>query len=156
VIRTDHEGGKAPVLAIFGGKITTYRRLAQTVMGKLAPYFPGMKGDWTATESLPGGNIGHFNGYRDEMQQRYARLGRDLVETMVRRHGTRAKDILGDAKSIDDLGRHFGAGLTEREVEYLRREEWAQTAEDVLQRRTKAYLHLTEDERRAVAEFIGA
>jgi adenylate kinase len=79
------------------------------------------------------------------MQQRYPRLGRDLVETVVRRHGTRAKDILGDAKSIGDLGRHFGAGLTERAVEYLRREEWAQTAEDVLDRRTKAYLHLTED-----------
>jgi glycerol-3-phosphate dehydrogenase len=114
-----------------------------------------MKGEWTATEALPGGNVGHFNGYRDEMQKRYASLGRDLVEALVRRHGTRAKDILGDAKGIGDLGRHFGAGLTEREVEYLRREEWAETAEDVLRRRTKAYLHLTDAEQRAVAEFVG-
>ena len=155
VLKVDHEGGAAPVLAVFGGKITTYRRLAEEALAKLRPFFPGMKGDWTATEALPGGNIGHFNAYRDEMQKRYSTLGRDLVESLVRRHGTRAKDILGDAKGIGDLGRHFGAGLTEREVEYLRREEWALTADDVLRRRTKAYLHLTAEEQRAVAEHLG-
>jgi glycerol-3-phosphate dehydrogenase len=156
VIKVDHEGGKAPVLAIFGGKITTYRRLAETVLEKLTPFFPGLKSPWTATEPLPGGAVQHFNAFRDEMQKRYSRLGRDLVETVVRRHGSRTPDILGDAKGIGDLGRHFGAGLTEREVEYLRREEWAVTAEDILYRRTKAYLHLTEAEQRAVAEHLGA
>jgi D-erythritol 1-phosphate dehydrogenase len=155
VLKVDHEQGRAPVLAVFGGKITTYRRLAEEALAKLKPFFPGMKGDWTATEALPGGNVGHFNAYRDEMQARYPSLGRDLVETLVRRHGTRAKDILGEARGIDDLGRHFGAGLTEREVEFLRREEWAVTAEDVLRRRTKAYLHMNEAEQRAVAEFMG-
>jgi glycerol-3-phosphate dehydrogenase len=155
VLKVDHEGGQAPVLAVFGGKITTYRRLAEEALEKLKPFFPGMKGEWTATEALPGGNIGHFNAYRDEMQKRYATLGRDLVESLVRRHGTRAKDILGDAKGIGDLGRHFGAGLTEREVEYLKREEWARTADDVTRRRTKAYLHLDDAGQRAVAEYLG-
>ena len=82
------------------------------------------------------------------MQERYSTLGRDLVEGVVRRHGSRAPKVLGDAKRLDDLGRHFGAGLTEREIEYLRAEEWAVTAEDVLWRRTKCGLHMTEAEKR--------
>ena len=155
VLKVDHEGGKAPVLAVFGGKITTYRRLAEEAMDKLAPFFRGLKGAWTGGQALPGGNVGHFNAYRDEMQKRHSTLGRDLVEGLVRRHGTRAKDVLGDAKSIDDLGRHFGAGLTEREIDYLKREEWAVTAEDVLRRRTKAYLHMSADEQRAVLQHMG-
>jgi glycerol-3-phosphate dehydrogenase len=153
VLKVDHDNRTAPLLTIFGGKITTYRRLAEEALAKLEPYLP-MKAPWTETEPLPGGTVRHFNGFRDEMHTRYATLGRELVEGIVRRHGSRAGAILGDARTLADLGRHFGAGLTEREVEFLRREEWAQTAEDVLWRRTKCGLHMTEPERAAFAQYM--
>jgi glycerol-3-phosphate dehydrogenase len=156
VLKVDHEQHKAPLLTVFGGKITTYRCLAEEVLERFEPFFPGLKGAWTAGEVLPGGDVAHFNGFRDDMQARYSTLGRDLVEGVVRRHGSRAPMILGEAKRLDDLGRHFGAGLTEREIEYLRAEEWALSAEDVLWRRTKCGLHMTEAERQAVASVIPA
>ena len=155
VLRVDHEGGRSPLLTLFGGKITTYRRLSEEVLGKLSPFFPGMKPGWTANEALPGGDMPHYNAFRDETFGRYSRMGRDFLEGLVRRHGTRCTAILGDAKSIDDLGRHFGAGLTEREISYLQREEWALTAEDVLWRRTKCGLHMDEAQRRAVEGHLG-
>jgi glycerol-3-phosphate dehydrogenase len=156
VLKLDHANHKAPLIALFGGKITTYRCLAEEVMERLQPYFPGLKGSWTATEKLPGGDVEHFNAFRDEMQYRYQGLGRELIEGVVRRHGSRAPKVLGDAKGIADLGRHFGAGLTEREVAYLRAEEWAQTAEDVLWRRTKCGLHMTPAQRQALETVIPA
>jgi glycerol-3-phosphate dehydrogenase len=156
VLRLDHDDRHAPLLTVFGGKITTYRHLAQEAMGKLAPFFPGLKGDWTATEALPGGDVAHFNAFRDEMHGRYAGLGRELVDNVVRRHGSRAPLILGDAKGIEDLGIHFGAGLTQREVRYLVTEEWAETSEDVLWRRTKCGLHMSSAQREAVQDYLHA
>jgi glycerol-3-phosphate dehydrogenase len=103
---------------------------------------------------LPGGNVSHFNAFRDEMQKQYPKMGRELVEGVVRRHGNRATKVLGESKGLEDLGRYFGAGLTEREVEYLRAEEWAKTAEDVLWRRTKCGLHMTDEERRAFEQYM--
>ena len=155
VLKMSDEGGKAPLLTLFGGKITTYRPLAEEVLDKLRPYYPAMKGAWTHGEALPGGDVRHFNAFRDEMFGKYPRLGRELVEGVVRRHGSRAVRILGEARSIEALGRHFGAGLTEREVEYLRAEEFAVTAEDILWRRTKCGLHMDEAQRRAVEAFLG-
>jgi glycerol-3-phosphate dehydrogenase len=155
VLRVDHERHRAPLLTIFGGKITTYRRLAEEALGKLAPYFPGLKGDWTAGQALPGGALPHFNAFRDEMYRHYAGLGRELLDGVVRRHGSRTTAVLDDATSIADLGRHFGGGLTEREVDYLRQEEWALTAEDVLWRRTKCGLHMSEGEREALRAHLG-
>ena len=143
VLKVDHDEGRAPLLSIFGGKITTYRRLAEEAMEKLGPFFPGMKGDWTATEVLPGGDVAHFNSFRDKMQAKYPTLPRDLVEGVVRRHGSRAPKVLGEAATLEDLGTHYGAGLTAREVEYFKEHEWARTPEDVLWRRTKAGLHMT-------------
>jgi len=98
--------------------------------------------------------VRNFNAFRDDMQERYAGLGRNFVDGVVRRHGSRAPRVLGEAKVPEALGTHFGAGLTEREVEYLVAEEWAETAEDVLWRRTKCGLHMTAAERNAVAEFL--
>ena len=147
-----HRG--APLLTVFGGKITTYRRLAEEVVAKLAPFFPGLKGPWTEREALPGGEVGRFNAFRDEMRDRYSALGRDLLEGIVRRHGSRAPHVLGEARSIADLGWHFGAGLTEREVEYLATEEWAMEPDDVLWRRTKCGLHMSAEERAAVGAFM--
>ena len=145
---------KAPLLTVFGGKITTYRRLAEEAMAHLAPYFKAATGEWTATEALPGGDVGHFNGFRDAMHAKYPRLGRDLVEGVVRRHGSRATRVLKDASLPEQLGRNFGAGLTEREIDYLVSEEWARTAEDVLWRRTKCGLRMTVPQREAVEAFM--
>ena len=154
VLRVDHDAHRAPLLTIFGGKITTYRRLAEEALAKIRPYFPAMKGDWTAREPLPGGDVGHFNAFRDDMYRRYDTLGRDLVDGIVRRHGSRSVRLLGHARTSADLGRYFGGGLTEAEVRYLVAEEWAQTAQDVLWRRTKCGLHMTPAERDAVGEFL--
>jgi len=154
VLKLDEEGGKAPLLTLFGGKITTYRPLAEEAMEKLRRFYPTMRGDWTATEELPGGDVGHFNAFRDAMFARYPNLGRELVDSVVRRHGGLTPKILRDAKYLEGLGRNFGANLTQFELEYLVAEEWAQTAEDVLWRRTKCGLHMTQPQRDAVADFM--
>jgi glycerol-3-phosphate dehydrogenase len=155
VLKMDHEHHKAPLITIFGGKITTYRCLAEEALERLEPFYPGLKGKWSASEVLPGGDVVRFNAFRDEMQAKYPGLGRELVEGVTRRHGNRAPKILGEARRLEDLGRHFGAGLTEREVAYLRVEEWARSAQDVLWRRTKCGLHMSEAERAAVEQYMG-
>ena len=155
VLKLNQADGRAPLLTIFGGKITTYRRLAEEAMERLQPFFPGLMPSWTATEPLPGGNVSHFNAYRDDMHAKHDRLGRELVEAVVRRHGSRAPLVLGEAKSLEDLGRNFGAGLTEREVEYMRAQEWAMSADDILWRRSKCGLHMTEGERQALRTYLG-
>jgi len=154
VTKVDTEDGAAPLLTLFGGKITTYRTLAESVLGELERFYPWIGAAWTANEPLPGGDVTRFNAFRDEMHKRYAGLSRELVEGIVRRHGTRTTRVLGDAIDAGDLGRHFGAGLTEREVDYLVAEEWAQTAEDVLWRRTKCGLHMQPDECEAVEQHL--
>ena len=111
---------------------------------------------WTATEVLPGGDVRNFNAFRDDMQARYTGLGRNFIDGVVRRHGSRTPQVLGDATMPEALGRHFGGGLTQREVEYLVAEEWAETADDVLWRRTKCGLPMTSAQRGRVAEYIGA
>jgi glycerol-3-phosphate dehydrogenase len=155
VLKVDHEGGRAPLLSIFGGKITTYRRLAEEALEKLRPYFGSMKGAWTASEALPGGDVGHFNAFRDEIHGKHPLIPRDLLEGIVRRHGSRAPLVLGGATRLEGLGEHFGAGLTAREVDYLRQEEWARTAEDVLWRRTRAGLHMSAEQVAAVTRYVG-
>ena len=98
----------------------------------------------------------HFNRFRDEMSERYGEMGRDLVDGIVRRHGSRTPTVLGHARSLKDLGRYFGAGLTEREVSYMRDHEWALSADDVLWRRSKCGLHMTATERRAFEDWFVA
>jgi D-erythritol 1-phosphate dehydrogenase len=153
-LKLDGRHGEAPLLTVFGGKITTYRRLAEEAMSMLKARFPTARADWTGGEELPGGDVGHFNAYRDSMHARYPNVGRELVEAIVRRHGTHAPKVLGDARFAEGLGRNFGATLTQREIEYLCAQEWAATAEDVLWRRTKCGLHMTPAQREAVAEFM--
>jgi len=154
VLKVDHDARKAPLLTVFGGKITTYRRLAEEALGLLKPFLPGARGEWTEHEELPGGDVGHFNAFRDAMHANYRDLGRELVEGVVRRHGSRTPKVLGEARKPDALGRNFGAGLTEREVRYFVTEEWAETAEDILWRRTKCALHMDEVERARVDDFL--
>ncbi|HEX4331960.1 MAG TPA: glycerol-3-phosphate dehydrogenase [Usitatibacter sp.] len=154
-LKMDVDRGRAPLLTVFGGKITTYRRLAEEALEHLEKFFPGAKRPWTAGEELPGGDVGHFNAFRDAMHARYPELGRELVEAVVRRHGSRTTQVLGDARFPEALGRNFGGCLTEREVKYLVANEWAQTAEDILWRRTKSGLHMNSAQREAFAQFMG-
>jgi glycerol-3-phosphate dehydrogenase len=156
VMELDDEGGKAPVLSIYGGKLTTYRCLAETALAKLAPFFPAMGRPWTDREPLPGGNLPHFNAFRDEVHERYRGFPRELLEAVVRRHGALALEVLGDARRPEDLGANFGHGLTAREVDWLVEREWAQTADDILWRRTKCGLHLDATQRAALEAYLAA
>ena len=128
----------APLLSVFGGKLTTYRTLAEAAMARLARFFPGSGRNWTASACLPGGSAGWNAGdARAELQARYPFLPPGMVRRLIRSYGTLAADLLGDARSCADLGARLGADLTEREVDCLVRTEWARTAEDILWRRSK-------------------
>jgi glycerol-3-phosphate dehydrogenase len=144
-----------PLLSVFGGKITTYRRLAEQVMAKLAVRFPG-KPDWTRGEALPGGELKGltFRGLLLDFRRRHPRLPKLWLTRVLRRHGTLAEEIIGDAKVEAELGRNFGGGLYERELDYLVRNEWASEAEDVLWRRTKCGLHMSAAEKTAVRDYL--
>ncbi len=146
----------APMLTVFGGKITTYRKLAEHAASRLAPFFEGMAPAWTAQRPLPGGDMadGDFEGFLTGLQQTYAWLPAGLARHYARLYGTRAGTLLGDATGIECLGRHLGGLLYGCEVDYLRRVEWARTAEDILQRRTKHGLHLSAHERRGVETWL--
>ncbi|WGS18123.1 MULTISPECIES: glycerol-3-phosphate dehydrogenase [unclassified Bradyrhizobium] len=133
-----------PFLAIFGGKITTYRRLAEHALGRLAPWFPGMSSAWTARKPLPGGDIGStFEDFATDLARAYPDLPQQVIHHYARLYGTRARDLLGSARGVADLGRHFGGNFYEREAVYLRETEWAARPADFLERRTKHGLHLT-------------
>ena len=150
-LRVDDVDGKAPVLSVFGGKITTYRRLAEHALEKLAPYFAGMKRAWSGQAPLPGSDYRDREAAKREVWQRYAQVPPNVLQGVFRRHGTLAPRVLGDGK----LGEYYGAGLTEREVAYLRDHEWARSAEDILWRRTKCGLRMTEAQRNRVAQVVG-
>ncbi|HET7403259.1 MAG TPA: glycerol-3-phosphate dehydrogenase [Usitatibacter sp.] len=155
VLKLDRgSGAEPPLLTVFGGKITTYRRLAEEALAKLAPFFPAAGGEWTAHEALPGGEAGPALS-PSQLEARYARLGAAFLAGILRRHGSRTPQVLGEATQRADLGRDFGAGLTAREIEYMRAHEWALTAEDVLWRRTKCGLHMDAAGRAAVREHMG-
>ena len=146
-----------PLLSVFGGKITTYRRLAEAAMAKLAPHFPGMRGAWTASAPLPGGAFpwDAIGVVRQELCGRYPFLTEANAWRLVRAYGTLAAEMLGDARGIADLGRCFGAELTEREVDWLQRTEWARTADDVLWRRSKLGLRMNKGSVATLDEYLG-
>jgi glycerol-3-phosphate dehydrogenase len=152
-LRVDDEAGAAPVVSVFGGKITTYRRLAEQVLARLQPYFPGMRAPWTERAPLPGSDLGGATLPQAfaQLRARYARLDEGLLRGVFRRHGSLAAQVLGDG----ELGEHYGAGLCEREVRYLVEREWAVSAEDILWRRSKAGLQMTPAQRERVAARVG-
>jgi glycerol-3-phosphate dehydrogenase len=139
------------VLSVFGGKITTYRSLAESAVEKLAPYFPAMKPAWTAQAPLPGSGFSDREAAKRDLLQRYPQLPPDVMQGIFRRHGTLAAQVLGDGR----LGEHYGAGLTEREVAHFVEREWARSAEDILWRRTKCGLHMSAEQRSRVAQVVG-
>ncbi|MEM8571303.1 MAG: glycerol-3-phosphate dehydrogenase [Pseudomonadota bacterium] len=155
VLSVDTTGG-APVLNVFGGKITTYRRLAESALEKIAPHFPGLADPWTAGMPLPGGDfpVDQVGRLIADLQTKYAFLGDRWAARLVRAYGTEATEMLGDAGDASDLGEDFGANLTEREVGWLMRKEYARTAEDVLWRRSKLGLRVTSDQADRLAAWM--
>ena len=137
-----------PLLHIFGGKITTYRRLAEAAMLKLAPYCAKVGGAWTAGAALPGGDfaVEDVDRLTEQLCRNYAFLDAVWARRLVRAYGTEAFDLLGQAQSLADLGRAFGATLCEREVRWLMDREFARRAEDVIWRRTKLGLRMSPEE----------
>jgi glycerol-3-phosphate dehydrogenase len=148
--------GEPPLLSVFGGKITTFRRLAEAAMARLAPFFPGLSAAWTHPAPLPGGEFPPDGApaLHAALQSRYGFLSGPTVRRLVHSYGTLAADMLGDARSAGDLGQVFGADLTEQEVNWLIRTEWARTAEDVLWRRSKLGLRLSGNEQSALMRWF--
>ena len=149
VFDIDAPDAAAAMLTVFGGKITTYRKLAEHALDKLAPFFPNMGAAWTQNAVLPGGDMPGSDVARlvAELARRYPWLPARVAADYGRRYGTRADDLLRGALSLADLGRHFGAAFYEREARFLMTQEWATTADDILTRRTKHVLHLSQPER---------
>ena len=142
-------GGLAPLLSVFGGKITTYRTLAQAAIARLQPRVSALHGpEWTDREPLPGGDFAKQGAgeLAAALARDYPFLDESQAQRLTRAYGTIARQILGEARTRADLGRDFGHGLSEREVAYLIDAEWARTAEDVLWRRTKLGLHYSPEQ----------
>ena len=156
-LKVDAQGG-APVLNVFGGKITTYRRLAESALDKIAEHLPHTKGKWTAGVPLPGGDfpVDGFDALVETLKDNFLFLHDFWARRVVRADGTEAAEVLGDAQSADDLGQDFGATLTEAEVTWLMEKEYAFTAQDIVWRRNKLGLRMTADEIAVLDEWMQA
>ena len=159
VFELDTPGG-APLLSIYGGKITTYRRLAEEALERLSPYLCSAKAKagWTGKAVLPGGDmdVSAVAALTAELVRKYPFLSTAHASRLAHAYGTRASKVLGTAKSMADLGQSFGATLTESEVRYLMTNEWACTAEDVAWRRSKLGLRLSADEITVLEQWMAA
>ena len=159
VLKTDHADGKLPLLSIFGGKITTYRRLAEHAMAELKPYYPQLSTGWTDLEALPGGDIDSLEDLLQSLMKKFPSLPIDYLTRLARRHGALTANLLKRVRAMSDLGELFGAGATllcEREIDYCIQNEWARKPDDILWRRTKCGLHMDAAERERAARFIQA
>ncbi len=158
VLRLDtggQDGGGAPLLNVYGGKITTYRRLAESALKRLSPHLGARAGPWTAGAPLPGGDFAVDGAARlvRELACACPFLDARTARRLVRSYGTEARQVLGDAPGAGP-GRHFGAGLFEREVRWLMAREFARTAEDIAWRRSKLGLRMTADEIAALESWM--
>src|SRR5215470_6124057 len=153
----DQSAGEAPLLTIYGGKITTHRKLAEAAMLKIGHYFGG-RPPWTANSNLPGGEFSpeEFNAQVTETMQRWPFLSVAHAQRLMHAYGLRTERFLADAKSMDDLGPCFAGDLTAAEVRYVVENEWAQSADDVLWRRSKIGLRATAEDCAALDRFIGS
>ena len=158
VFDLDAPEGEAPLLSIYGGKLTTYRKLAEHALRDLKPVLQLEGKPWTAEAALPGGDIegADFDGFLAEQRRRYAWAAEAMVRRLARAYGTRMERILADATRAEDLGEDFGAHLHEAELQYLHDQEWARGGEDVLWRRSKLGLHLAPENRARVHAWFGS
>ncbi|SDA40536.1 glycerol-3-phosphate dehydrogenase [Mesorhizobium qingshengii] len=156
VLKADGGEGTAPIVNAFGGKITTYRRLSESMLEKIEGFLGKRGKPWTANAPLPGGDFPAtgFDAEVAKLKSAYPFLDARMARRLTRLYGTRARTLLGLARSNADLGRSFGADLYEAEVRYLVENEWAVTADDVLWRRTKRGLHLGREQAAALDEFM--
>nr|WP_314615121.1 glycerol-3-phosphate dehydrogenase [uncultured Pseudomonas sp.] len=149
------EQGQAPLLSVFGGKLTTYRKLAESAMAELKPFFTQMRGSWTAEAALPGGEqMSSVQALVDALLARHNWLPVDIAKRWAVTYGTRAWQLLDGVQGPEDLGQAIGGGLFSREVDYLRSAEWAISADDILWRRTKLGLFTTAAEQQALVAYL--
>ena len=156
VLKLDTGRNEAPLLSLYGGKITTYRKLAESVLAKLAPFLPGMGPEWTETAHLPGGDF-RPDGVKTEIDRLQANcpiLTRNLATRLIKNYGTCALTMTAAIKTLGDLGKCFTNDLYGFEVDYLIENEWARNAEDVLWRRTKLGLVVTATEALTLGTYI--
>ncbi|MCV6592813.1 MAG: glycerol-3-phosphate dehydrogenase [Silicimonas sp.] len=157
VLSLDETGG-VPVLNVFGGKITTYRKLAEAAMEKIAPVFGNTHGEWTAGVTLPGGDfpVDGVAALEAALRAEYPFLTKAWARRLVQTYGTETRAVLGDAKEAADLGEDFGAGISARELDWARANEWVREASDFLWRRTKLGLRLTPDQVARIEAYLSA
>ncbi|MEG2113966.1 MAG: glycerol-3-phosphate dehydrogenase [Hafnia sp.] len=149
------QDGKAPLLSVFGGKLTTYRKLAEHALEKLSGYYENCGPAWTKNAVLPGGDLGtDRDSYAAQLRRRFTWLPEALARRYARTYGTRTEQLLGTAQSLEDLGEHFGHNLYEAELRYLIAEEWVAELDDAIWRRTKLGMWLDEGQKQRVAEWI--
>jgi glycerol-3-phosphate dehydrogenase len=155
VLKLDARPGEAPLLSVFGGKITTFRKLAESALAELQPFFPAMGTPWTAGACLPGGNFSLDSTPRElaRLQDKYSFLKPQNLQRLFRAYGTEVETIFGEARFAADLGRWFGP-LCEREIAHLREKEWAICADDILWRRSKLGLHMRPEEIDALRHYV--
>jgi len=145
----------APLLSVYGGKLTTYRKLAESAMHQLKPFFHKLKPDWTAKALLTGGeNFFDETRLLDELQQRIPEVPPLLAKRWIHGYGSRVWKMLNGCESIAALGQHFGHGLYQQEVDYVVAQEWAVSSEDILKRRTKLYLKFSQDQIAQLDEYL--
>lgn len=151
IFEVDAGDGQPPLLSVFGGKITTFRKLSDHALEKLKPFFPKMGPAWTGSATLPGGDMrdADFDQFLGDIKVQYPWLPADLAKHYARLYGTRLHALVGKATGVDDLGIAFTPLFREREAQFLMETEWAQTANDILERRTKHGLHMTPAQRQA-------
>ncbi|WP_416367131.1 glycerol-3-phosphate dehydrogenase [Pseudomonas tohonis] len=147
--------GEAPLLSVFGGKLTTYRKLAESALAQLAPFFPSAKPSWTASQPLPGGEQMDSQAELTEaLCNRFGWLPDSLARRWAGTYGSRTWALLDGVQNLTDLGEHLGSGLYTREVDYLCREEWATGLDDILWRRTKLGLFMTPGQQERLAQYL--
>lgn len=145
-LHVEDEDGKAPLLSVFGGKITTYRQLALSTLEDLKPYYPEMGKEWTHSATLPGGDLNtSLQGYAQALQTKYHFLTQKLAYRYASTYGTLCETFLKQANSLDALGKYFSNDLYQVEVDYLVKHEWANCSDDILWRRTKLGLEFSSD-----------
>ena len=149
-------GTGSPLLSIYGGKITTYRKLAEQAMNLISKEIGITPTSWSSKASLPGGDLGDltFDRFRVTATDKYAWMPQQLCHRYARTYGAKMDMLIGNASSLDDLGQHFGSGLYEVEVVYLMQHEWAQTADDILWRRTKLGLRFSHDKAEVLSRWM--
>lgn len=144
----------APLLNIYGGKITSYRILAEQALEKFKLFFPSMKSCWTAKQPLPGGNFDKLENLYHDLQCKYPWLDSTILNHYINCYGTQTIDLLANSQSLNDLGQHFGHTLYQKEIDYLLKHEWARKIDDIIWRRTKYGLYLSKKQEEILNDYI--